>query len=90
MMTGKYESNVGMQHFVIPSNQPYGLPPEVKIMPEYFKDAGYRNYLIGKWHLGFFEKRYTPLNRGFHSHFGYLGPYIDYWNHSLKIAAPVS
>ena len=32
---------------------PTGLAANVKIMPEYFKDAGYNTHAIGKWHLGF-------------------------------------
>lgn len=84
-MTGKYESNLGMQHYVIASNQPYGLDPKEKTMAQYMQRAGYKTHLIGKWHLGFYRKKYTPLCRGFDSYFGFLGSHIDYYNHTLKM-----
>ena len=35
------------------------------------KKLGYDTFLVGKWHLGFVEPRYTPVRRGFDTSFGY-------------------
>lgn len=81
LMTGKYASMIGMQN-VIQAGQPYGLGLGEKTIAQYMKDGGYGTHLIGKWHLGFYVKEYTPTFRGFDSHFGYLNGLIDYYNHS--------
>lgn len=82
-MTGEYPIHTGMQHWVIDIDEPWGLPLDRKIMPQYFKDVGYETYMVGKWHLGFHKTEYTPLARGFDQHTGYWGPYIDYYDKTM-------
>lgn len=81
-LTGKYSNSLGMQHFVIQNDEPYGLGLEEKIMPQYLKEAGYSTHLIGKWHQGFFQKQYTPTMRGFDSFLGILGGLVGYYNYT--------
>ncbi|KAJ9574805.1 hypothetical protein L9F63_008030 [Diploptera punctata] len=81
LMTGKYPSNIGIQGVPIGGAQPKALPLDIKILPQYLKELGYRTSLVGKWHLGFYKKEYTPLERGFDSFFGYYNGLIDYYNH---------
>lgn len=83
LMTGKYASTLGLQHEVHFNDQPYGLGLNEKTIGDHMRRGGYRTHLIGKWNMGLFEKRYTPVYRGFDSHFGYLGGVIDYYNHSM-------
>ncbi|XP_019895521.2 arylsulfatase B [Musca domestica] len=85
LLTGKYPIHTGMQHFVIINDEPWGLPLEEHLMPEIFRDAGYSTNLVGKWHLGFYDKEMTPLYRGFDHHYGYYSGYIGYFDHTLKI-----
>jgi arylsulfatase B len=51
-------------------------------MSNYFKDAGYKTHLVGKWHLGYYSERYTPTYRGFDSFYGYYNGLIDYYNYT--------
>ncbi|XP_075162423.1 arylsulfatase B isoform X2 [Haematobia irritans] len=74
-----------MQHYVIINDEPWGLPLEERLMPEIFHDAGYSTNLVGKWHLGFYEKEMTPLFRGFDHHYGYYSGYISYYDHTNKM-----
>jgi len=50
----------------------HGLPVTEKTIADRLAALGYRNSIIGKWHLGEDEK-FQPLQRGFHEFWGYLG-----------------
>jgi len=82
-MTGRYPIHTGMQSGTIYGADPWGVGLEEKFLPQYLKEYGYKTHAIGKWHLGFFEKEYTPTHRGFDTFFGFYGGQADYWDHSL-------
>ncbi|KAH8270402.1 hypothetical protein KR018_009662 [Drosophila ironensis] len=95
LLTGKYPINtgdfelsfcckIGMQHYVIVNDEPWGLPVEEKTMAEIFRENGYRTSLVGKWHLGMSQRNFTPTERGFDYHLGYLGAYVDYYDQSYE------
>ena len=71
-----------MQDFVIWTNTPYGLPLDIKLLPEYLNDQGYESHIVGKWHVGHHYKEYTPTFRGFSSHTGFWSGKEDYFKHS--------
>ncbi len=71
-----------MQDYVIVNGQPWGLDPNVPLLPELLGKLGYESHAVGKWHLGFHCDDYLPIRRGFKSHFGYWGSHEDYYNHS--------
>nr|XP_045622809.1 arylsulfatase B-like [Procambarus clarkii] len=75
-------SPTGLQYSTIGGSMPYGLALSEILLPEHLTGLGYINHHVGKWHLGFFKKDYTPLYRGFESHFGYWSGRIDYYDHT--------
>ena len=60
------------------------------MLPAKLKQAGYSTHMVGKWHQGFYDPAYLPVNRGFDTSSGFLGGgenhmteevicAVDYW-----------
>ncbi|CAL1272779.1 unnamed protein product [Larinioides sclopetarius] len=82
LMSGKYANRLGLHHGDLRPAEASGLPLNVAILPEYLKKLGYKNHMIGKWHLGYYKKRYLPTRRGFDSFFGFLNDNIDFYDYT--------
>uniref|UniRef100_A0ABM0MH87 Arylsulfatase B-like n=1 Tax=Saccoglossus kowalevskii TaxID=10224 RepID=A0ABM0MH87_SACKO len=78
LMTGYYPFHIGMQQKIITFSQGSGLPLKLKLLPQKLKEVGYITHLVGKWHLGYCNWAYTPLQRGFDSAYGNLGGLLSH------------
>ncbi|XP_004924046.1 arylsulfatase B [Bombyx mori] len=83
LLTGKYAHRIGMQGYPLTNSEDRGLPTTEKILPQYLKELGYSTHLVGKWHVGQSRTEYLPMQRGFDSHFGHRGGYVDYYEYTL-------
>jgi arylsulfatase A-like enzyme len=81
LMTGRYPMRYGLQVGVIRPWANYGLPLEERTLPQALREAGYATAMCGKWHLGSFDEKYWPTNRGFDHHYGHLFGALDYFTH---------
>jgi arylsulfatase I/J len=80
-MTGRYPLRYGLQMAVIPSAGRYGLATDEWLLPQALKQAGYQTAIVGKWHLGHFDQKYWPSQRGFDYSYGPLIGEIDHFKH---------
>ena len=79
-MTGRYATRTGVYTIVRP-HAPWGLPLGERTLANALQDAGYTTAIVGKWHLGEFDRAYLPTARGFqHQHGLYFGM-IDNFTH---------
>ncbi len=58
-----------------------GLPAGLPTLPRTLQDVGYQTMLVGKWHLGIGS---PPLKSGFDHFYGFLGPEVDYFQHTSR------
>ncbi|XP_055355338.1 arylsulfatase J-like isoform X2 [Paramacrobiotus metropolitanus] len=65
----------------IKPGEPWGLPLQHKLLPEYMRQLGYSTHMIGKWHLGDHQTAYLPHKRGFDTFWGTPGGVLDYYSY---------
>ena len=76
VMTGRYPWHVGYYD----NNGGGGPPLGFKFLPELLAPT-YDSHALGKWHLGWLLRKYTPAWRGFKTFHGSSGNTDDYWYH---------
>lgn len=87
LMTGRYNFRVGMQDSVLRSTEPRGVPLDETMLPEKLQGAGYQTAMVGKWHLGYHMRAFTPTHRGFDRHYGILTGGGDHFTHESTALA---
>jgi arylsulfatase A len=55
-----------------------------RTLADMLQQAGYATGLVGKWHLGAFDNRYHPCNRGFDEAVCFRGGMHDYYDWRLE------
>jgi len=84
-MTGRYPARtpVGLREPLdwLSRDSSIGLTPDHPSLATLLKKAGYKTFLIGKWHLGF-SAPFSPNKNGFDEFFGFNGGGIDYISHT--------
>lgn len=81
-LTGVYPFRVGLSGTAITPHQARFMSLKTPTLPEKLKNLGYSTHMIGKWHLGFCNERYTPTRRGFDSFLGFYTGTQDYYKHT--------
>lgn len=76
LLTGCHSSRVGITGALMPYDS-IGINQEEELIPELLEKKGYKNCIVGKWHLGH-HFPFLPLQNGFDEYFGL--PYSnDMW-----------
>ncbi len=61
LMTGEYSWRTSLKKGVVNSNDPALIDINKKTLPKYMQSLGYKTAQVGKWHLGFKEKKFDNL-----------------------------
>jgi len=83
LLTGRYPHRTGS----VDTLEWHGLERlalRERTLGDVFKSAGYATGLVGKWHLGAFDPRYHPAQRGFDEAVCFRGGMHDYYNWRIE------
>lgn len=68
LLTGRYPQRMGIHGVFFPESFT-GMPTEEVTIAEMLRPLGYKNGVVGKWHLGH-RHQFLPLQQGFDSYYG--------------------
>jgi arylsulfatase A-like enzyme len=90
LLTGRYQQRFGHERNPRwePRNPRSGLPLTERTLADVLGQVGYRNGIIGKWHLGAHPDLH-PQRRGFHEFFGMLGGGHRYFPEEFTLTDPL-
>ena len=76
LLTGRYAWKNGTEVRVgLRGRQ--GMLTDERAIADALRDAGYATWIVGKWHLGQWQRKHLPLQRGFDHHYGHYSGEID-------------
>lgn len=90
LMTGRFASRANIKSPIGLSDRAIGLNKNEELLPEKMKDFGYMTHMVGKWHLGYFERKFVPVARGFDTFCGNLDGTTDFFYHNSKSSLAVA
>lgn len=80
LLTGRYAWKNGME--VRPTAESrHGMLLDERTIAEALREVGYHTWMVGKWHLGEWQRPHLPLQRGFDHHYGHYSALIDSFTH---------
>ena len=80
LLTGRYAWKNGME--VRPTAESrHGMLLDERTIAEAVREVGYDTWMVGKWHLGEWQRPHLPLQRGFDHHYGHYSALIDSFTH---------
>jgi len=87
LLTGLYPHQAGVGSMTGDRGPEYPgyrgtLQPDTVTLAEVLRDAGYRTYMVGKWHLHNNVSDVKPTDRGFDEFYGMLGGFNSCWEES--------
>lgn len=85
LMTGRFAPRTNMKSPIGLGNEARALNEEEELLPEKMKELGYMAHMVGKWHLGSYERKFTPVGRGFDTYCGNLGGGTDFFYHNCEL-----
>ena len=63
-----------------------GANINMTMLPAKLKQGGYKTHMVGKWHEGYFKKKFLPVNRGFDTSSGFLSGAEDHFKETRECA----